>query len=94
MSGSAEQLADGARQYGRFCSVCHGDAAYGSTVVPDLRRSVELADGRSWATIVQGGALKDRGMVGFAKVLDPRQIESIRLYVIKRAHEDQALGAE
>ena len=94
VTGSAEQIADGGRQYGRFCGVCHGDAAYGSTLVPDLRRSGELADGAAWAIIVHGGALKDRGMVSFANVLDPQQIESIRLYVIKRANEDKALGAE
>ncbi|MGH8136453.1 MAG: c-type cytochrome, partial [Steroidobacteraceae bacterium] len=94
VTGSAELIADGGRQYGRFCAVCHGDAAYGSTLVPDLRRSGELADGAAWAIIVHGGALKDRGMVSFANVLDPQQIESIRLYVIKRANEDKALGAE
>ena len=37
-------------------------------------------------------ALKTRGMVSFANVLDSQQIESIRHYVIKRANEDKALG--
>jgi len=42
--------------------------------------------------VVHDGALRDQGMVGFAKVLSPEQIESIRHYVIKRANEDKALG--
>ena len=43
-SGTPEQLAEGAQQYARFCGGCHGDAAYGSTVLPDLRRSTLIAD--------------------------------------------------
>src|SRR5213082_1268517 len=58
----------------------------------DLRRSALIADGKAWASVVHDGALRDQGMVGFAKVLSPEQIESIRHYVIKRANEDKALG--
>jgi quinohemoprotein ethanol dehydrogenase len=90
--GTAEQIAEGGQHFGRFCGVCHGDAAYGSTVLPDLRRSGLLRDGAAWAAVVHDGVLNDRGMVSFANVLDPQQIESIRLYVIKRANEDKALG--
>jgi len=91
-TGTPEQIAQGAEQYGRFCGVCHGDAAYGSTLVPDLRRSGFIADSKAWASVVQDGALHTRGMIGFAGVLSPEQIESIRDYVIKRANEDKALG--
>jgi hypothetical protein len=31
-------------------------------------------------------------MIGFASVLSPEQIDSIRAYVIKRADEDKVLG--
>jgi hypothetical protein len=31
-------------------------------------------------------------MVGFADVLSPERIDSVRAYVIKRANEDKALG--
>ena len=87
-----EQIAQGARAYARFCGACHGDAAYGSTELPDLRRSQLIADARSWARVVHDGALSSQGMVGFAKVLDSGEIEAIRAYVIKRANEDKALG--
>jgi len=92
VTGSAEQITEGGHYFGRFCGACHGDAAYGSTVVPDLRRSPLLSDGKAWARIVHDGALRDQGMVSFANVLTPQQIDSIRLYVIKRANEDKALG--
>ncbi len=92
VTGTPEQIADGARHYGRYCGVCHGDAAYGSTVLPDLRRSGLIADGKAWATVVRDGVLKDNGMVSFSKVLTPGQIEAIRHYVISRADEDKKLG--
>jgi quinohemoprotein ethanol dehydrogenase len=94
VSGTPEQIAEGAHNYGRFCGVCHGDAAYGSTVLPDLRRSGLIRDSAGWASVVHDGVLSDQGMVSFAKVLDLPQIDSIRLYVIKRANEDKALGVQ
>jgi quinohemoprotein ethanol dehydrogenase len=94
VTGTPEQIAEGAQHYGRYCGVCHGDAAYGGTLLPDLRRSGLLRDGAAWANVVHGGILNDRGMVSFAKVLDLPQIDSIRLYVIKRANEDKALGGQ
>ncbi len=94
VTGTPEQIADGAQHYGRFCGVCHGDAAYGSTLLPDLRRSGLLRDSAAWANVAHGGILNEHGMVSFAKVLDLQQIESIRLYVIKRANEDKTLGGQ
>jgi alcohol dehydrogenase (cytochrome c)/quinohemoprotein ethanol dehydrogenase len=94
VTGSPEQFAEGAGHYARLCGVCHGDAAYGSTLIPDLRRSPVLADSQAWATIVLDGPLEDRGMVGFESVLTADQSESVRLYVIKRANEDKAVVAQ
>jgi len=92
VGGTPAQIAEGAQHYGRFCGVCHGDAAFGSTLLPDLRRSPLLADGKTWASVVHDGALANQGMVSFARVLTPEQVEAIRYYVIKRANEDKALG--
>jgi quinohemoprotein ethanol dehydrogenase len=94
VSGTAEQIADGGRHYARYCGVCHGDAAYGSTVLPDLRRSGLIADAKAWDSVVQGGALNANGMISFSKVLNTAQSEAIRHYVIKRANEDKALGVK
>jgi quinohemoprotein ethanol dehydrogenase len=81
----------GAKLYGRYCGVCHGDAAVGSTVLPDLRRSGALGDAKTWESVVHEGALKANGMAGFANVMTAADGESIRHYVIHRANEDKAL---
>jgi len=92
VTGTPDQIAAGAQHHGRFCGACHGDAAIGGGVLPDLRRSALLADGKVWASVVHDGALRTRGMIGFASVLNPEQVEAVRDYVIKRANEDKALG--
>ena len=89
--GTDAQVASGAYNYGRYCSQCHNDAAVGSTVLPDLRRSAALERQETWMAIVHDGILKDNGMVSFAPSLDRNEIEAIRHYVIKRANEDKAL---
>jgi alcohol dehydrogenase (cytochrome c)/quinohemoprotein ethanol dehydrogenase len=92
VTGTPEQIAAGAQRYGRFCGACHGDAAIGGGLLPDLRRSALLADSKVWTSVVHDGALRTRGMIGFASVLNPEQVEAVRDYVIKRATEDKALG--
>ncbi len=94
VAGTDEQRAEGSRHYGRYCVVCHGDAAYGGSLLPDLRRSGLLGDADAWRTVTLDGIRKDAGMVGFAENLSAEQAESIRLYVIHRANEDKALEDE
>jgi quinohemoprotein ethanol dehydrogenase len=91
VAGTDEQLAEGKRHYGRYCVVCHGDAAYGGSLLPDLRRSGLLGSADAWRTVTLDGIRKDQGMVGFSENLTAEQAESIRLYVINRANEDKAL---
>jgi quinohemoprotein ethanol dehydrogenase len=85
--------AAGGALFARYCGVCHGDAAVGGSVLPDLRRSATLNNAKSWADIVHGGALKANGMVGWSDVMSAEQSESVRQFVIKRANEDRALEA-
>ncbi len=92
LSGTPEQIADGAKNFGQFCGVCHGDAAIGSSVTRDLRRAGSLGDAKMWNQIVIGGALSQNGMISWKNELNDQQAENLRLYVIKRAHEDKALG--
>lgn len=80
-------LASGKKQYHRFCAGCHGDAAVGGGVLPDLRHSHALATAEDFAIIVRDGALTDNGMVGFAAELTDEDSENIRAYVISRAHD-------
>ena len=91
-TGTGEQVARGSYFYGRYCGQCHGDAAIGSTVLPDLRRSAVIGNAQSWKLIVHQGALKDNGMAGFAASLSEDEVEAIRHYVISRSNEDKKLG--
>ncbi|MFN3472767.1 MAG: PQQ-dependent dehydrogenase, methanol/ethanol family [Blastomonas sp.] len=98
LTAAADVVAAGAVQYGRYCTVCHGDAAIQASgrggIIPDLRYSGTLASADNWQMIVHDGALKDNGMVAFASVLGKGEIDSIRHYVIARANEDKALMAQ
>ncbi|MFZ1742955.1 MAG: PQQ-dependent dehydrogenase, methanol/ethanol family [Pontixanthobacter sp.] len=90
-TGTAEQAAKGGALYARYCSVCHGDAAVGGAMVPDLRRSGMIANAEAMKSIVIDGALKHNGMVSFKSALGADDAEAIRHYLIKRANEDKAL---
>ncbi|MFD2578883.1 c-type cytochrome [Novosphingobium colocasiae] len=65
--------------------MCHGPGAISSGVVPDLRRSGALTSAEAWQAVVIDGALKDRGMVSFAKYLSKQDAEDLRAYVADRA---------
>lgn len=97
LTAAADVVKTGATFYGRYCTVCHGDAAVQASarggVIPDLRYSGTLASAENWQMIVHDGALKDNGMVSFAPVMSKPEIDSIRQYVIARANEDKALMA-
>jgi mono/diheme cytochrome c family protein len=56
-------VAQGGSLYGRFCGVCHGDAAVSGALNPDLRYSAALENPDAWRTIVIDGALRENGMV-------------------------------
>ena len=90
LTASATQVAAGKAQFGRYCMVCHGDSAIGNGFTPDLRVSGTLANVEAWKSVVIDGALKDRGMVSFAKVLTPQDAEAIRAYVIERSNWTKA----
>jgi quinohemoprotein ethanol dehydrogenase len=85
---SAASVTSGDALFGRFCSVCHGEAAVGGGVVPDLRRSPFIYVD-AWYSIVLDGALQDGGMAAFRDVLDRAQASAIRDYVISRAQQDE-----
>jgi quinohemoprotein ethanol dehydrogenase len=85
----ALRVAAGKALFDRFCGVCHGEAAVGGGVVPDLRTSPFLPVD-AWYSIVLDGALREGGMAPFAPVLDREQASAIRDYVIHRANDDDA----
>ena len=90
-TGTEAQALAGARAYGRYCSVCHGDAAVAGALNPDLRHSGVLNSPQVMKGIVIDGILAHRGMVSFAPDLDEAKVEAIRHYLVRRANEDLAL---
>jgi PQQ-dependent dehydrogenase (methanol/ethanol family) len=74
------QLAEGGKQYGAFCSICHGGPTN-----PDLFRSPAARSAASWKAIVHEGALADNGMISFAPYLSEAQVEAIRVFVLQEA---------
>jgi alcohol dehydrogenase (cytochrome c)/quinohemoprotein ethanol dehydrogenase len=55
--------------------------------LPDLRCSPYLNDADAFARIVREGVLEPRGMFNFSAELSAHDVELIRAYVIRRAHE-------
>jgi len=90
-NGTAAQVTRGGALYGRYCGVCHGDAAVSGTLNPDLRHSPAIGSADAVRSVVIDGALKHKGMVSFAEVVKPDDAEAIRQYLIKRANEDKQL---
>lgn len=81
---SAGDVKAGAAGYADNCLVCHGLNA-NSRFTADLRRSTILQSQNAWQSVVIDGAFSDKGMVGFAKYLTPKDAEDIRAYVISKA---------
>jgi quinohemoprotein ethanol dehydrogenase len=91
LRGTSMQVADGSKNYARYCSVCHGDAAIAGGLNPDVRHSSMINKSDDFNTIVLEGALKHNGMVAFSPQITPQAAENIRHYIISRAIEDKKL---
>jgi quinohemoprotein ethanol dehydrogenase len=85
--GDQATITQGFMLFHSYCSVCHGDAAVGGGVLPDLRFVGSLQNAASWKSVVIDGALTKAGMVSFGRVFDAPGAESIRAYVTGRAHD-------
>jgi cytochrome c len=68
------------------CARCHGDDAIGGLMAPDVRFSVArgAVDEQSFRTVVLEGR-REKGMPGFASVLNDGQVAAIYAYVAARA---------
>jgi quinohemoprotein ethanol dehydrogenase len=87
----AEKIAQGKKIYATNCGVCHGDAAISGSSLPDLRTSPYLSDMDAFKTVLLEGALKDNGMISFAKWLSPKDVDDVHAYLVKRSRD---LGEE
>jgi quinohemoprotein ethanol dehydrogenase len=61
-----------------------------SRFTDDLRRSGSLQSEDAWRSVVIDGALKENGMLSFAKFLTRREAEDIRAYVLQQARKVSA----
>ena len=86
-TAAPETVARGEVEYRTFCGRCHGvEGAANFGILPDLRYSATLRSSEAWAAVVLGGALAPNGMASFAPVLDAREADAIRAYVIAQAN--------
>jgi PQQ-dependent dehydrogenase (methanol/ethanol family) len=91
--GNAQQLANGRLLYDRNCQVCHGPLVVSSGAIMDLRWSQAPGSKESFKSVVLDGQYASAGMASFAATLSEADAESIRAYIINRAHEDAAAAA-
>jgi len=80
-----EEYLQGATLFGTYCFTCHGIAAVGRGVLPDLRTSARLADAAAWRGAVVGGELHDRGMADLRHLLTEAEADLLRAYVVRQA---------
>jgi alcohol dehydrogenase (cytochrome c)/quinohemoprotein ethanol dehydrogenase len=80
-------VARGEALFAQFCAPCHGGAAVGGGVTPDLRAS-NVLNTDVYYDIVLNGLLKDQGMVSFKSALSRNDVNAIRNYVNHRANQD------
>ena len=88
-TAAAATVEAGKALYQGYCSSCHGDAATGSGVLPDLRYSGVIKSPEAMDEVVRQGIRTDHGMVAFKDEISPEDLEKIRAYVIHRANQDK-----
>jgi quinohemoprotein ethanol dehydrogenase len=86
---SDETLVMGNRAYDNNCMVCHGAQAYSSGLIPNLRYSAITNSEEAWNSVVVSGALAEKGMPNFGKIINDETAEAIRAYVISEANSDR-----
>lgn len=85
MEVSDEVMVTGAKQFTKYCMVCHGAYAVSAGVVPDLRRMTPETH-EVFNEIVLNGLYKDNGMVGFGEWISEGDAAAIHAFIIGRAN--------
>lgn len=88
-SMTEEVIKLGGTAYANRCGICHGDQAYSSGLVPQLRFSGITKDAQAWSEVLLEGLLAENGMPNFAGRIDSETSEAIRAYVISEANSDR-----
>lgn len=75
------------------CIICHGVGAVAGGYAPDLRASPIPLSTEGFSAVVREGLLLQRGMPSFSELRDD-ELEAMRHYIRRRAHETAALSVE
>jgi quinohemoprotein ethanol dehydrogenase len=89
LSASEEELVRGEQLYNVSCGRCHGGNARSGGIIPDLRMMGPETH-KIFKSIVVDGVYAGKGMAGFGDILNEKDTEIIRQYVISRALIDKA----
>jgi len=84
-TASAETVQAGRKLYADNCGACHGFGAMSANVIPDLRY-LDAEKHKQFEAIVYG-ARSHLGMPPFGDRLETDDIEKIRAFLIRRAHD-------
>ena len=87
-SDTYKNVYDGWKWWHVYCYRCHGVDAVGTTQAPNLIDPNRKLSSAEFLKIVSNG-IPDKGMQGWDKLLDPKQIAQIHLYV--QARTDKVL---
>jgi quinohemoprotein ethanol dehydrogenase len=85
VAATADQLKTARTMFNGFCGSCHGLNAVSGGVYPDLRYMTAKKH-EQYKGVLSGSKL-NRGMPNFSGVLKPEDMDLIRQYIIKRAHD-------
>jgi len=85
---SPEVIKEGETIFNTYCMGCHGMGLVSMDTVPDLRY-MHSSFHQTFNDIVLGGALKDRGMVSFAQVINEKQADAVHAYIIEKANDEK-----
>ena len=86
---SQDDLIRGEQLYNVSCGPCHGGNAKSAGIIPDLRMMTS-ATHQIFKNIVVDGVYAGKGMASFGDILNEKDTEMIRQYVISRALIDKA----
>jgi quinohemoprotein ethanol dehydrogenase len=87
-TAAPEVVKAGNEKYAQYCAACHGENGQTrGASFPDLTRTPLLHTQEGFDSIVLQGALAEKGMASFAKVLGPQDTAAIRSFIVARANE-------
>jgi quinohemoprotein ethanol dehydrogenase len=89
LTASEADLIRGEQLYNVSCGRCHGGNARSGGIIPDLRMMTP-ATHQIFKNIVVDGVYAGKGMASFGDILNEKDTEMIRQYVISRALIDKA----